>query len=267
MPTKYFVIRHDLASLDALPDFVWNTACGKHKIPHRYKEITEGSKWVSYAYKSTDYSGDRLRYVTGFYSCVQPFQFAPIPLSPSDLLKLDPKCPVSAWLIRGEPDKLKLQNRVLVPSIDYFFDTRKFSRQAITPITHKEYERIYNYVFNHQLSPAEIPLLGREPESEQEVLAIFITAHDALGVKRILRAQQRFPDLEVALEGACKPVKIELELYSQSYINHDHPKERYVAVVCWLDDDPRGDGKKVSDLVHKVYELRKLLQHKRKIVW
>jgi hypothetical protein len=81
------------------------------------------------------------------------------------------------------------------------------------------------------------------------------------------RVRQRFPDVEVQLAGRSGPVRIELELYSQSYINHGHPKDRNVAVLCWLNDDPRGEGKKVKDRVHKIYELRELLRRKEKIVW
>ncbi len=265
--TRHFVIRHDLASLEFLPNYVWNTGIGEAKIPRRYKEILPGSKWVSYAYTSTDYSADRLRFVTGFFSCVTPYQYGNIPVSLSDLRRYDPKCPSSAWLIRGEPDGMEFENRVLVPSIDYFFDKKKWARQAITPITKEEYERIRKYVCRCQISLSEIPLFGREPESEQELLAIFVNVHELLGVKRILRVQQGFPDLTVELEGVAHPVQIELELYSQSYISHGHPKDSRVAVLCWLNDDPREKGDKVRNLVHNVYELRELFRHKRKIIW
>ena len=265
--TRHFAVRHDLASLELLPNYVWNTVEGERNVPHRYKEITRGSKWVSYAYTSTDYSADRLRYVTGFYSCITPYQYNKIPMSPSELRKYDPECPSSAWLIRGKPDGIELENRVLVPSIDYFFDKRKFTRQAITPITKGEYDRIQEYVRRCQISPSEIPVFGREPESEQELLGIFIKVHEMLGVKRILRIHQGFPDVMVELMDVAHPVKIELELYCRSYIRHHHPKDRRVAVLCWLNDDPREEGKKVRNLVHNVFELRELLKHRRKIVW
>jgi hypothetical protein len=268
MPTKYFVVKHDLASLRVLPEYVWRTDCGKSTPPHRFNELTVGSKWVSYAYKKSDSSSERLRYVTGFSSCIEIAQYSQIPLPRSVLDTLDPRCPSKAWLIKGAPEGKKLENPVLVPSIDFFYDTPKFSRQAVTPITPREYRQIHEYVVRHQLAPTGIPALGREPESEQEVLAVFMKTYESLGVSRILRVRQGFPDLEVQLKGSSKTVKIELELYAQNFISHGHPRAKDVAVLCWLNDDPRTQGKRVKDRVHKIYELRSLLQDpKGKILW
>jgi len=268
MPTpKHFVIRHDFASLEALPNYVWHTGYSVEKVPHRYKEIMEGSKWVSYAYKSTDYSGDRLRSVTGFYCCVTPHAYGRIPLSPSALRRYDLHSPTTAWLIEGKPDGTPLKHRVLVPSIDWFFDTPKFHQQAITPISKEEYDRICKYVRQHQAPPDAIPVFAREPETEQEVLAIFVASHKRLGIKRILRVQLAFPDVTVELEGVAEPVQLELELYGQSYISHGHPSNRKIGVLCWLNDDPTEKGERVADRVYKVCELRELLKHKWKIEW
>ena len=264
---NHFVVRHDLRSLAFLPNYVWNTECGKEKIPHRYREITAGSKWISYAYTSSDDSDDRLRYVTGVFHCETPYRHGRIPLSPSARQRYDADCPECGWLIKGKPDGTPLTHRVLVPSIDYFFDTPKFRQQAVTPISKAEYDRIQQYVSEHQSAPDAIPVFGREPETEQEVLAIFVKAHELLGVKKILRVQQGFPDVTVTLEGVPQPVQLELELYSQNYISHEHPSDRKIGVLCWLNDDPREKGERVRDRVHKIFELRELLKRKQKIEW
>jgi hypothetical protein len=262
-PTKYFVVRHDLGSFGALPNYIWRSR--RYPVPYRFKSVIVGSKWVSYAFEGDGHSSDRLRYVTGIYSCTKPYRHGPIPLSTSK--RQEWSTGKSAWLIKGAPVGKKLRHWVLVPSINHFFDSKGYDAVAIRPIKKAEFDRICRYVFSHQLPPDEIPLFKREPESEQEVLAVFLQAYQSLGVKRIVRVQQGFPDIEVELAGRKKPVKIELELYCQSYIAHHHPRKKDVAVLCWLNDDPRGKGKKVKGRVHKVYELRELLRRKEKIVW
>jgi hypothetical protein len=265
-PIKYFVVRHDLGSLGALPNYVWRTGLRKYEIPHRFRSIAKGSKWVSYAFEGDGHSSDRLRYVTGIYSCTKPCHYGPIPLSASKRREWAVNAS-AAWLIKGSPVGEKLRHPVLVPTINHFFDSKGYDAVAIRPITKQEFDRICKYVFSHQLPPDEIPVLKREPESEQEVLAIFLQAYQTLGVKRIVRVQQGFPDIEVELAGRKTPVRIELELYSQSYIAHGHPRDKNIAVLCWLNDDPRGKGKKVKGRVHKVFELRELLRRKERIVW
>jgi hypothetical protein len=142
-----------------------------------------------------------------------------------------------------------------------------------------------------QLNPKAIPLLMREPRFEQELLAIVVCGHKALGIEKISRVRKAFPDLQVKLKGKREEIHVELEMYSKGFISHGHkhhvdkqgryprtkepkePKEpkRPVAVLCWIDNEKgrtlRKTAEKAKDYVHKVYELQKLLRDGKQIRW
>jgi hypothetical protein len=156
----------------------------------------------------------------------------------------------------------------LIPSLDYFFDAPKFRQQPIMPISEEEYHRIQKYAGEHQIASDTIPVFGREPETGQEVLALFVAAHERLGVKKIFRIQKAFPAVTVELDGLTRPVQLELELFGQSHLSHGHPIDRNVGLLCWINDDAsRTDDGKVQSRVHSIYEMRDLLIHNQRIVW
>jgi hypothetical protein len=210
----------------------------------------------------------------GFYECTHEAVFRHVPkgLPLSDYYW---KKEGFAWMIEGRACGKQPDQPVGVPPIDNLLGRPHFKPEAIVPITAEEFDQIRAYTLSHQFDTSAIPVLGREPHNEQEVLSVVAGGHRRLGIENIIEVQTHFPDLLVNISG--KEVFLELEVYSRGFFLHKHHKEvqkRYskrhgklkdggedVAVVCWIDDD-----EKVKDWV-RVYELQSLIREGRKIVW
>jgi hypothetical protein len=268
---KYYVVRHGLDAFEALPNFIWRTGWTKVRPPRRFPHVVEGSRWISFAYTKDDDRTRRLSLVTGFYECIDECRRRAIPrraLTPADKES-------EAWMIEGCPTGRQPRNGqpVAVPPIHVLLKRSVFNNEAITPIKQEEFELIRRYVLRHQFDNKKIPFLGREPYTEQEVLAMVVVGHKALGIEKILRLQTRFPDLLVKLKGHREPVHLELETYSQSFLQHGHHRhvrngmlrkgdKRQVGVLCWIHNDT-----KVERHVHRVYALQDMLRDNQKIRW
>jgi hypothetical protein len=147
-----------------------------------------------------------------------------------------------------------------------------FKNQTLVPISADEFDRVRSQTLEREFNTKHIPLLGREPICEQELLATVIFGHKKFGIEEILQVQKAFPDLLVKIDGRSKEVYLELEVYSRSFILHRHhtrvKNRRFkdddtpVAILCWIDDDP-----KAKRYVHRVYELQSLIREGRKIRW
>lgn len=158
------------------------------------------------------------------------------------------------------------------------------TKQSLIEIRKCEFDDIRGKTLELQFNTNKIPLFGRQPECEQEVLSIVVAAHAKIGIEEIIRVRTRFPDLLVKIGG--KIVWLELEVYSQSFLDHGHhkqlakngklkarrgaiPKNRQdedcpVAVLCWVDNRqgckwPRN----VRNL--NVFELQELFREGKKI--
>jgi hypothetical protein len=273
-PRKYFVAKHDLASFLAWRGVIWRT--GEAKFPRGLKKIQVGDRWVAFAYIKDEDKRDKTQQVVGFYECVSvPDEREEIPPKPRSLSANNK----FAWAIKGKAIGRPLPYPVTVASINKLLRRKKlFSQQTLTPIHKGEFDRLRQEIRRLQLAPERIPLLNRDPRCEQEVVAILIAARKELGIERIDRVRTRFPDLRVKLAGKGGLVHLEVETYSSSFLLHGHQhqvrgrilrtddksEKLQVAVVCWNHDD---DGGGVAACVHKVYELRELLQRKERIRW
>lgn len=275
---RHFIVKHGLDSLEALPAYIWRTGLGSDRQPRGFAMVRPGDKWISYAYTSSDGRERSLSLVTGFYECIEPSSYENIPLLASErkrLFKESGRTPKKAWLITGRPDGKALTSPVGVASIDELLGRPTYSQQTLVRISKEKYEEIRQVVSENQLDLSRIQLLGREPQCEQELLAIVVSAHKQLGIYEIVRVRKSFPDLLVRMSKDSEPVHLDLETYSKSFMAHGHDRQvkarKYegdkvsVAVLCWLDNDRQ--HRKVEKYVHKVYELRTLIRNGRKIVW
>ncbi len=268
MPRNYFIVKHDLESLQALPGFVWNSGRSKNDRPTGFRMIQKGDRWISFAYTAPDARAVSL--VTGFYKCTQPVRYG----------KLSPRARAiaenasGAWLIKGESLGKPLSDPVVIPPLSRFVKRPMYAAKTITGITRQEFESIRDYTRSHQFNPKEIPCLGREPRSEQEVIAIIASCHKQLGIEKIIRIQTGFPDMLVKIKGKAEAVHLEVELNSISFLAHKHAQhvkarrfvgdKKPVGVLSWIADDKNGA---LTHHVHRVFELRTLLREGKTIRW
>ncbi|MBI5908577.1 MAG: hypothetical protein HY848_01270 [Betaproteobacteria bacterium] len=265
---KYFIVKHDLASLKALPHVIWRTGLGRNQKPRGFGLIEKGDRWISFAYTTSDNQERALSHITAFSQCTETADYGK---APRDAHK------GNAWMIKGKPYGQPLRDAVAIPPIQTFLSKKIFGRNTINEISRKDFDRIQRYTADHWLDPKKIPLIERAPRSEQELLAIIASCHKAIGIERILRVQTRFPDMLVKVNG--KELHLELEVYSSAFLDHDHNKQvrerqfkddngvrKSVAVLCWIDDDGVKD-KKLKRYVRKVYALETLIREGETIRW
>lgn len=266
---KHFIVKHGLDAFQRMPGFIWRTGEGPRDLPHRFSQVTLGARWISFAYSTSDKRERSLSLVTGFHECTKTAWYGRIP--PAGLPISDGE--TKAWMIEGKPCGKQPRQPVGVEPIDELLKPRKhFKQETIVPITAEEFSRIRAYTVDHQFDTRRIPLFGREPECEQELLAAVVFGHKKLGIQEIIRVRKAFPDLLVKLEGHSKEVHLELEVYSEGFFTHGHDEQvrnrrfkgdgKPVAVLCWIDNDPR-----VKNRVHRVYELRSLIREGKTIRW
>jgi hypothetical protein len=270
---KYFIAKHDLASFQAWPGVIWRI--GEVDFPRGLKGMQVGDRWVEFAYINDERSRDKTSQIVGFYECVLlPSKRIEIPRKPRSLYGNNKL----AWAIKGRAIGWQPSFPVTVPPIDELLGRKTFGRATLTPIVKDEFERIRRKVKELELDPERIPMLNRDPRNEQEVIGILLAARSELGIERIDRIRTGFPDLRVKLLGKRELVHLEVETYSYNFVSHGHSgqvrggmfktkdenEKLPVAVVCWYDNDKRGE---VAARVHKVYELRSLLQRKQHIRW
>ena len=281
---RCYIVKHNLEALQALPNFIWNSAAHKNHPPRWFRRIKKGDRWIGFAYTTTDEREERVSLITGLYECVRTARYGKL----TPRAQAEARHPGGAWLIEGKPIGPRVDQPIVVPPIDVLLRRKTFSRTTFVPIDAGEFKRIKKYVKSHCFDPDTIPLLGREPRCEQEVLSIIAFAHKKLGIEQILRSRTRFPDLLVKLQGKREPVHLELEVYSKSFFNHDHHLQigrsgmftdrrdktvgrKPVGVLCWIHDD-KGSPKtrkktRVQDYVHRVFELQALIRENKKIRW
>jgi hypothetical protein len=178
-------------------------------------------------------------------------------------------------MIEGKEFGKQPKRPVGVPSIDELFGRNHFKGQALVPIRDdEEFERIRSFTLSREFDTSRIPLLGREPQSEQELLELVKSSYRDFGIEKIIRVQRAFPDLLVKLDGKAEEIHLELELYSRSFNSHGHAAGvvnrcfvkdgKPVAVLCWIHDDRSG---RVEQCVQGVFELQALLREGRTIRW
>jgi len=272
---SYFIVKHDLGAFEALPGFIWNSRTPSTKVPRGYNQVTVGDVWVAFAYVTSDPSELQLSQITGFYECIRPKRYGEIPRF-SDKARPPYEAPYGAgkaWLIEGKEYGSQPDRPVVVPPIDKLLHRQTYARTTLIRIFAGEFEILRKETFARQKSLSRVPLFGRSPKCEQELLCAVVFGHKQLGIERIVSVQKGFPDLCVDIEGGPRQVHLELEVYASGFQSHGHADcvrdgkfdGADVGVLCWVDDD--NDGR-VKGCVHgRVYELDSLLKEDTRIIW
>ena len=276
---NYFVVRHDLASLQQFPGHIWNSERPKPPAtpPVGFHQVRKGARWIAFAHVRNDSDEKAVSEVTGFYECIDAnpsYRELPRRVAAEAGAK-------HAWVIRGKPVGPKLSGSVVVPPLSQFLGKNLFNQRTITSISKQQFLAISSYVAQHRFNAASIPGLHRDPRNEQEVLTIIAADPARFGIEKIVKVQTHFPDMTVKLKGQAEVVHLELELSCSSFTSHGHAgmlrhgrfaggkkaedNNHPVGVLCWINDD-RDDavGRHVN---HRIFELRDLLKRKDRIRW
>jgi hypothetical protein len=242
-----------------------------------------GDRWVEFAYVEGEDFDSRCSFVLGYYECTRPAKYGRIP----------PQRRTGdwgegwrefGWFIEGKrlPEQPSYRP-VTVPSLDTMLKRDTFTQRTIVPLRDRhEFELIRNGVRRSELKPEDIPVLGREPLNEQEVLTIVAAAHHQLGISKILRVRTAFPDMLVRI--GRRELHLELEYDARGFWHHWHDlrrggrrnrraallrdlkDKRPVGLLCWVDSErARSRRRPIRNL--RVFELRSLLRAHRKIRW
>ncbi len=275
-PRKYWLVKHGLDSLTALPRWIWRTGKKKGERPRSFGSVRKGDRWIGFAYADTDSHERRLSLVTGFYECVDEACYRRIP---EKGLKITGNSK-NAWMIEGSPLGWQPDGPVAIPPIEQIMGRKTFRQSALIEVSKKEFAAIVREAKMRLLKPSKIPLLGRNPRNEQEVLALVVAGREKLGIENFVRIRTGFPDMLVKLKGRSSLVHLELELYSKSFLTHGHAAAVKkgggfadadypgcpVGVLCWVKDIADKDLKKQGK-VEKVFELQELLRDSLPIKW
>jgi len=277
-PRKYWLVKHGLDALTALPHFIWRT--GQREEPPRFRSVQKGDRWIGFAYTSTEARERSLRVVTGFQECTKKSSHRDIPAKARALTGSGKK----AWMIEGKNAGPQPAMPVGIPPLTTLIGKEIFHGQALVSIGRDAYERIRKHVLRNQLKPTDIPVLGREPRYEQEVVALIIAMQKQLGIEKLLRLRNAFPDLLVKLKGRREPVHFEVELYAKSFLAHGHPKQikrrgkfseenalgkketRAVGLLCWINDDTAREIPSQGK-INRIFSLRDRLKSKEPLRW
>ncbi len=280
---NYYIVKHDLLSLQALPGFIWRGYENwPTPIPRMFGNVRKGDQWIAFAYIKDEDARKTCAQVTGIYQCTAEADHGTIPRHCRTRYWMR-GWGGKAWMIRGkeigpQPDF----GAVSIPPIDTILGRNVQKRGTIIRLKNgSEFRKICREVGRRAFDSTDVPALGREPQNEQEVLAVVAHGYRQLGINEILRIRTRFPDMLVRVGN--RQVHLELEFNSVSFGAHlpdlrkvrgqrhkllakvkDRSDRRPVAILCWLDGDKqRRLTERVRNL--RIYELQTLLRERRKI--
>ena len=262
---RFFIVKHDLASFEALPGRIWQTDRLSDDMPGSYRQVAPGDSWVAHAYQMTEGTKTGANLVQGFFKATKGPEFSRLPMLPA--LKSLGYAGANAWIIEGEPDGKQPRAPVLLPPLESFLGRKLFTRSSVFPVTRAEYWKIRDFVLGRDEPLGQGGAFGATPRNEQELLVVFTECSKRIGVSRIVRVGTRFPDVSVEHGSAVRTLHVELELVSGGFTAHRHRgqvrrglfKETPVCVVCWVDDDPT-----VKESL-PVFEIRDLLSGRRSL--
>lgn len=148
---KYFIVKHGLDALTALPNYIWRT--GTTEEPRAFERVNIGDRWIAFAYTTSDQRERPLSLITGFYECTRTSRYGNIPAQALETSRGETK----AWLIEGENVGDKLRHDVNVPTIDNLLGRPTFKGQTFIPIKEEDFVSIQERVLKWTVMQARKP--------------------------------------------------------------------------------------------------------------
>jgi hypothetical protein len=114
---RYFIVKHDLRSFQALPGVIWRSGMPLNKLPRGFGQIRRGDRWIEFAYITDEIDREPCSIITGFYESTGRARYGIIPDHRKRRLWNDGWLD-KAWMIQGKPCGVQPQKElVTVPSI------------------------------------------------------------------------------------------------------------------------------------------------------
>ncbi len=137
---NYFVVRHDLASFQALPGFIWNSGANPppSSPPVGFRQVEDGDRWISFAYTTSGAREKATSLVTGFYTCTREYRYGKLPPKPLAIAEGKKR----AWLTKGKDYGAPLPEPVVIPPLSYFLGANQFNQRTISRISPQQFEAI-----------------------------------------------------------------------------------------------------------------------------
>jgi hypothetical protein len=269
-----FIVKHGLDAFTLMPGLIWRTDIRPPKKPRGFQQVALGSRWIEFAYEK-DGDGEKCSLITGFYECSEEMHYDKVPYKRATSKRIPFDWSEKAWMIDGRAyGSWQPSAPVEVPSINQMLGRTVVGPNTVVRISPKEFKHILDTTRKIEAARRKIPLLGREPRCEQELVAIFAASYRTLGlgIEKVVSVQVGFPDVLVSIGG--RETWLELELDSFNFWSHwknlrkipgnpnkrkarlrDPADNRPVGVVCWVDNDSDGELSRCVSGLH-VHELQ-----------
>ena len=231
----YWWAVHDKFSIQQHPGWIWNT--GK-RMPQYFgrNQIKEGSVFVLAANRDYDWEGPSgVLSIYGMYEVTEPSDglqgWVPVIRRPEE-----PITETKAWVIKGKRVKNIDERWRVVPKLKSLGVSLPVRNRTINPLTIEQYQAVKQYLL--QRKAPHLGIMDKEPEYEQEVIAVFARNMEKVGYKKVVHLSTQFPDA-ILLNLNGKEEEVEFELYASGLQEHEkkQPKKwKQVTYICWEND-------------------------------
>jgi hypothetical protein len=233
---QYWLVKHDKFSIEDRPGWIWRTTNSKN--PPNYQRVKSGDKFILYAHQtSEDEDSEPCYEVYGFYKVLLPVKY---------------NKRRGCWEIKGK--RISKEGWVRIPNPSRFYQTNKFNQQSVIRLNGVEFRKFLKY--HEKFLDATWGIFNREPENEQEVIALFTNFIGKLGYKGYEKLGTRTPDAIIIRKNGRRE-RVEFEYTSQGLKLHTLKELKGVKCICWIDDLPPASKYRKSRMILSLKEKLK----------
>jgi hypothetical protein len=236
--SRFWWVTTDHFSIEQHPGWIWNTG---DKMPqffgHKGKSgLRVGDGFVLAANRNhwLKSSSGKLQ-VFGLYEVVKECEDnridIPMVMGPNSAIITK-----RAWLVEGKALRQFGERWRTIPTLQSLGIRLPIRNRLVNPIKRANFETIGEYL--SQRKAARLGVIDREPEYEQEVIALFLSNLRRLGYRKLIRLGPLFPDGVFENDNGMQE-EIEFEVYASGLKEHElgaPRKWKSVTYVCWEND-------------------------------